>query len=71
MDICFTNEQCIVCKSKIEEKPWFSFDNLSNWEDELYRMRIGDLNYEEFIGYDMERLTEVREAFEAMGPGTY
>lgn len=64
-------EQAKYWAEQIEEKPWFSFENLSNWEDELYRMRAGELDYEEFIGYDMERLTQVRSAFEAMGPGTY
>lgn len=56
---------------QIEDKPWFTFENLSNWEDELYRMNSGELDYGEFIGSDMERLREVRAAFEAMDENTY
>jgi len=64
-------EQALFWADQIEDKPWFTFENLSNWEDEIFRMRTGDLDYEEFIGNDLKRLSEVREAFEAMGPGTY
>ena len=56
---------------KIEQKPWFSFENLENWEDELYRMNSGELDYGEFIGADLERLQSVRAAFEGMDEKTY
>ena len=56
---------------QIEQKPWFTFEKLENWEDELYRMNTGELDYGEFVQADLIRLREVRTAFEAMDEGTY
>ncbi len=64
-------EEALYWAEQIEQKPWFTFENLSQWEDELYRINQGELDYAELIGSDLERLHQVRDAFEAMGPGTY
>lgn len=46
-------------------------EGLEYWEDELYRINSGELDYDEFISNDLKRLEEVRAAFEAMTPETY
>lgn len=46
-------------------------DDLQNWEDELYRIFTGDLDYEEIIHEHLTRLYKVRADFEAMGENTY
>lgn len=51
--------------------PWLYLTDLNNWEDELYRIQTGELDYERIINRHLDKLFEVRAAFEAMGPGTY
>lgn len=55
----------------LEELPYLYIEGIEYWEDELFRINSGDLDYEEFIGNDLSRLYEVRAAFEAMTPETY
>jgi len=46
-------------------------EGLEYWEDELFRIKSGELDYDEFINNDLQRLYSVREAFEAMNSDTY
>lgn len=50
---------------------WIWLDEIQYWEDEKYRMNIGDLDYSEIINRELARLEEVRTAFEAMDETTY
>jgi hypothetical protein len=45
--------------------------NIQHWADENYRIETGDLDYGFIISRHLERLEAVREAFQAMDPGTY
>lgn len=64
-------DRCLYWAGEIESTPWSVFEDLSNWEDELYRIASQDLDYGEILQRDLDRLRSVREAFEEMGPGTY
>ncbi len=55
----------------LDENKYMYIEGLEYWEDELYRIRSGELDYGEFINDDLSRLREVRKAFEAMTPDTY
>ena len=55
----------------LSELKYIYIEGLEYWEDELYRIRSGELDYNEFINNDLNRLQAVREAFEAMTPETY
>jgi hypothetical protein len=51
----------------------FRFINLPKvqfWEDEVYRMETGDLDYEKTINRELALLQKVRETFQAMGENT-
>ena len=56
---------------QIDELKYMYIEGLEYWEDELFRIRSGELDYNEFINDDLTRLNEVRAAFEAMTPDTY
>jgi hypothetical protein len=47
--------------------PWLSLEEIQYWEDQNFRIQSGELDYEAIIGRHLERLAEVRQAFEAMG----
>ncbi|MBI9108921.1 MAG: hypothetical protein JEZ04_19415 [Spirochaetales bacterium] len=53
------------------ELPYLYIEGIEYWEDELMRIKSGQLDYEEFIGDDLKRLYEVRDKFEKMTPETY
>ncbi|MDC7125157.1 MAG: hypothetical protein PQJ46_06300 [Spirochaetales bacterium] len=55
----------------LDDNKYIYIEGLEPWEDELYRIKDGDLNYDEFINNDLNRLYSVREAFEKMGNDTY
>ncbi len=57
--------------SLLESNKYIYIDGLEPWEDELYRIKSGELDYNEFVNNDLERLYSVRAAFEAMTPATY
>lgn len=50
---------------------WLYLEEVQYWEDELYRIQDGQLDYGRIIQRHLDRLEEVRSEFEAMGPGTY
>jgi hypothetical protein len=52
----------------------FRFINLQKvqfWEDEVYRMETGDLDYEKTINRELALLQKAREKFQAMDENTY
>ncbi|MDR0552391.1 MAG: hypothetical protein LBG72_10370 [Spirochaetaceae bacterium] len=52
----------------------FRFMNLQRvqfWEDEVFRIENGSLNYEKTLGRELSLLQKVREQFEAMDESTY
>lgn len=53
------------------EMRWTHLPEVQYWVDENHRIETGDLDYEFLIDRHLERLREVRERFEAMGPDTY
>jgi len=55
----------------LDQLPYLYIEGIEYWEDELFRIKSGELNYEEFIGEDLSRLYAVREKFENMTPNTY
>lgn len=55
----------------LKDNKYIYIEGLEYWEDELFRINDGELDYDEFIGDDLSRLYGVRAAFEAMGPDTY
>ncbi|MCA1755173.1 MAG: hypothetical protein LC641_10825 [Spirochaeta sp.] len=53
------------------EMRWTHLPEVQYWVDENHRIETGDLDYEFLIDRHLERLREVRERFESMGPDTY
>ncbi len=64
-------DQALLWVDKLKSTPFIHLSEVQNWEDEYFRIGTGDLNYLEFIGMDLERLEEMRLAFEAMDQNTY
>ncbi len=50
---------------------WLYLEEVQFWEDELFRIQNGELDYRQIIGRHLERLNQVRAEFEAMDEGTY
>jgi hypothetical protein len=46
-------------------------EEIQKWEDEHHRIRIGELDYGRIIARHLDRVAEVRAAFEAMDESTY
>jgi hypothetical protein len=46
-------------------------DRIQYWEDQHHRIRTGRLDYGRIIGSHLDRVAEVRAAFEAMDENTY
>lgn len=46
-------------------------EEIQYWEDEHYRIRTGELDYGRIIDRHLDRVAEVRAAFEAMNEDTY
>ena len=55
----------------LKELSYLYIEGIEYWEDELFRINSGELDYKEFIEGDLSRLYEVREKFEAMTPEIY
>lgn len=45
--------------------------DVQNWEDELFRITTGELNYEKILNREITRVREVKEKFLAMDEETY
>jgi len=46
-------------------------DAIEDWEDENFRIEMGDLNYQETIDAQLARLAKVRSDFQKMNQSTY
>lgn len=55
----------------LDEIPYYHLDEIEYWEDELFRIKTGDLDYKRYIEADLKRLEGVRDSFEAMDESTY
>lgn len=56
---------------KLENVDYYFLSDVQNWEDERFRIVIGDLDYKEIIGMDLTRLKKVRADYLAMDENTY
>lgn len=54
-----------------DEFQWLYLEEVQYWEDELYRIQQGELDYRRIINKHLERLREVRAEFQAMDESTY
>lgn len=63
--------EALEISGEISEMPYIHLRDIQYWEDEHYRIRTGDLNYQDIIQRDLDRLVSVREAFLAMDETTY
>lgn len=50
---------------------YINLEEIQNWEDENYRIQTGELDYRDIINSHLDRLQEVRRAFEEMDESTY
>lgn len=50
---------------------WLTLEEIQKWEDEHHRIVNGELDYGFIIDRHLQRLREVRAAFEAMDENTY
>lgn len=53
------------------EPSYIHLEEIQFWEDELFRIREGELDYEEIIQAQLDRLRRVRDAFMAMDENAY
>ena len=58
-------------KADAKKFQFLYLDDLSNWEDEKYRIIEGSLNYEKMINRELDRLNSVRNTFIEMDENTY
>jgi len=56
---------------KAEALHFTRLPDVNFWEDEAYRIKEGELDYERIIGRELERVARVRAQFEAMDDKTY
>jgi len=50
---------------------WINLERAQFWEDEVYRMGTGDLDYGATVDRELARLQKVRQEFQAMDENTY
>lgn len=50
---------------------WIHLEEIQRWEDDYHRITTGELDYGAIIGRHLDRLEDVRSAFEAMDETTY
>ncbi|MFO7850613.1 MAG: hypothetical protein R6V67_11690 [Spirochaetia bacterium] len=64
-------EEALIWWARVEKTEYIHIEEVQYWEDERKRIGTGDLDYADIIGRDLERLREVRLAFESMDENTY
>lgn len=64
-------EEAVSWSAKAWELRWLEIEGAHHWADLSYRIEHYELDYEEIIGMDLERLAGVRETFEQMDADTY
>jgi hypothetical protein len=64
-------EEALRWSAEAWELSTVHLEEIQKWADENHRIETGELDYEAIIGRHMQRLQEVRAAFEAMDENTY
>jgi hypothetical protein len=64
-------DQALIYVQRAGGYPWLYLEEVQFWEDELFRIQNGDLDYRRIIQRHLERLYDVRADFEAMDESTY
>ncbi len=64
-------EQALIWWARLEKMPYIHLEEIQYWEDECTRITNGDLDYQEIIYKDLQRLDKVRAQFESMDENTY
>ena len=64
-------EEALRWSERAWELRMVHLEEIQAWADENHRIETGELNYEAIIGRHLERLENVRAAFEAMDENTY
>ncbi|WP_020613603.1 hypothetical protein [Sediminispirochaeta bajacaliforniensis] len=64
-------KEALTWWAKLHTVDYVHLDEVEEWEDEVYRIDQGELDYGEFIALDLARLQKVRDAFEKMDQSTY
>ncbi len=64
-------EQALLWWAELEKMPYIHLEEIQYWEDECTRISDGDLDYQEIIYKDLQRLNKVRGQFESMDENTY
>jgi hypothetical protein len=64
-------EEALRWSAQAWELRWLEIERAQNWADLNYRIEHYELDYDEIIGNDLERLSEVRETFNEMDADTY
>lgn len=64
-------EEALLWWAQLEKMPYMHLEEVQAWEDERFRISSGDLDYQEIILQDLQRLSKVRIDFEAMDENTY
>ena len=64
-------EQALMWWAKLEKMSYIHLEEIQYWEDECTRIRSGELDYQDIIYDDLQRLSKVRAHFESMDETTY
>ena len=64
-------KEALTWWAKLHTVDYVHLDEVEEWEDEVYRIDHGELDYGEFIALDLARLQKVRDTFEKMDQSTY
>ncbi|MBN2738669.1 MAG: hypothetical protein JXR70_16930 [Spirochaetales bacterium] len=56
---------------KADRMVYYELKGIEYWEDQRFRVIEGELDYRDIINHQIQRLSKVREAFEAMDENTY
>lgn len=59
-------DQAQIYSAQAAQTRWIFLDAIQNWEDESYRIQTGELDYNKIIDKHLDKLAEVRAAFEEM-----
>lgn len=63
--------EAVFWAKKADHTQHFDLQEIQNWDDERYRIKMGDLNYADILSMDLDRVEYVRNAFRNMDENTY
>ncbi len=64
-------KEALIWKEKLKKVKYFFLESIQNWEDERIKIISGELDYEDILKTDLDRLNKVRAEFKAMDENTY